>query len=192
MKGRVTKYFDEKGYGFVKDERGSNRFFHISKVISMEEITQGSFVEFTPEENEKGLTCVGITVLTKNKPKFIALGEERIKLSNIKNYGIDHEIIEEVISEETIYLSTGGKAVRRVGGVLLGIAQAADHGLAGFFDGISKVNMGNSYTKQHLEDVKYPILYVTTYQENNFRFHQKYVDFDVQKKFDELDKLFCY
>src|SRR5690625_5986299 len=89
MRGRVIKYFQDKGYGFIKDETGNSRFFHITKVKELSEISEGSLVEFKPEETNKGLACIDIIVLNENKPIFIALGDVRSKLSNIKNYGLD-------------------------------------------------------------------------------------------------------
>src|SRR5690625_7578546 len=112
MRGRVIKYFQDKGYGFIKDETGNSRFFHITKVKELSEISEGSLVEFKPEETNKGLACIDIIVLNENKPIFIALGDVRIKLSNIKNYGLDVETIEELVSEEKIYYRS---EERRVG-----------------------------------------------------------------------------
>lgn len=43
MKGRVIKYFEEKAYGFVQDENGESRFFHISNVKELNEISKGNF-----------------------------------------------------------------------------------------------------------------------------------------------------
>jgi cold shock CspA family protein len=86
MKGRVIKYFDEKGYGFIKDENGDKRFFHISNVKGIDEITRGSLVKFSPSKNEKGLVCLDIEVL--KKPQFISVGNTNIKISNIKQFGV--------------------------------------------------------------------------------------------------------
>lgn len=38
MKAKVVKYFDEKGYGFVRDENGESRFFHISDVVDGKDV----------------------------------------------------------------------------------------------------------------------------------------------------------
>jgi cold shock CspA family protein len=88
MKGRVIKYFDEKGYGFIKDENEDKRFFHISNVKGIDEITRGSLVKFSPSKNEKGLICLDIEVLKEIKPQFISVGNTNIKISNIKQFGV--------------------------------------------------------------------------------------------------------
>src|SRR5690625_5163973 len=140
MQGRVFKYFQDKGYGFIKDENGNSRFFHITKVKELNDISEGSLVEFKPEETKKGLSCIDIAVLNENKPVFIVLGDNRIKLSNIKNYGLNYETIEEVISEETIHYSKGGKIGRRVGGSILTALGAISGGVAGAASIASEVN----------------------------------------------------
>jgi len=32
MKGIIVDYFEEKGFGFIKDENEDKRFFHISEI----------------------------------------------------------------------------------------------------------------------------------------------------------------
>jgi len=191
MKGRVFKYFQDKGYGFIKDENGESRFFHITKVNDLNEVSEGALVEFKPKETKKGLSCYDITILNENKPTFIALGDVRIKLSNIKNYGLDYETINEVVSEEKFYYTKGEKISNRVGGTLLGILGAATGGAEGAAALASKGKWGDHYVERTTEDIEYKILYITTYQGDNFRFHQKYVDFNIEDKMKELDHYFC-
>ncbi len=190
MRGKVIKYFDDKGYGFIKDEEGHNRFFHITKVKN-HTISVGNVVKFDPERTDKGLACVNITVLNDRRPTFIAFGDTRVKLSNNKSYGVDYETIEEVISEKEIQLSKGQRVGNRITGTVLGVIGAAASGPAGMVEMARKVSWGKSYTEVETGDVEYKILYVTTYQGDNFRFHEKHVDFDVQKKIDQLDTYFC-
>lgn len=90
MRGRVTNYLDDKGFGFVKDENGENRFFHISNVVGMNDITKGSLVEFSPSKNEKGLICLKINVVKRTKSNFISVGNTNIKVSNIKEFGVSY------------------------------------------------------------------------------------------------------
>src|SRR5690625_7935592 len=96
MRGRVIKYFQDKGYGFIKDETGNSRFFHITKVKELSEISEGSLVEFKPEETNKGLACIDIIVLNEYILIFLELGDARFKLSNIISYQLDIESLEEV------------------------------------------------------------------------------------------------
>jgi cold shock CspA family protein len=88
MKGRVTKYFEEKGYGFIEDENGESRFFHFSNVKGMDRLHTGSSVEFSPNQNNRGLICLDIDVLASKTPTFISVGNTNIKVSNIKQFGV--------------------------------------------------------------------------------------------------------
>lgn len=89
MKGKIIKYIEEKGYGFILDEEGSKRFFHISDTVTPLEIAEQQFVEFEPGETEKGLISKQISITdSQNKSGFIKLYGTNIKASNIKQFGI--------------------------------------------------------------------------------------------------------
>lgn len=91
MRGRIKRYFSDKGYGFIVGEDGVDYYFHISNVRTAVQITQGSIVEFdvVRVNDKKNDKAVNIKVAeVKNHPQFIQLGGTRVKLSNIKNYGI--------------------------------------------------------------------------------------------------------
>jgi cold shock CspA family protein len=91
--GRIKMFNSEKGYGFIISEDGEDRFFHVANVKSMELPCQGAFVSFTPSENEKGKEAKEIFVTEKEtRPGFISIGSERIKLSNIKDYGLQEKL----------------------------------------------------------------------------------------------------
>lgn len=47
MFGTVTKYFKEKGYGFIRGEDGNSYFIHISN-LQDEYIEKGYYVFFRP------------------------------------------------------------------------------------------------------------------------------------------------
>ena len=53
MNGRITRYFDNKGYGFIRGTDGEDYFFHISNILSGSP-AQGMQVNFTAAENDKG------------------------------------------------------------------------------------------------------------------------------------------
>lgn len=36
MNGTITTWFKDKGFGFIKDENGDNRYFHVIKVANPE------------------------------------------------------------------------------------------------------------------------------------------------------------
>lgn len=69
MQGVITKYFEEKGYGFITGENGENYFFHISQVENKSDLMNDVYaflcpslteencraVEFVPEPGNKGI-----------------------------------------------------------------------------------------------------------------------------------------
>lgn len=86
MKAIVIKFDRERGFGFLKDEKQENRFFHISNVIQKKEFLsllpdylysdwdgKCLVVEFTPDQNGKGLNAVNIS-LTNQKFNDISAG----------------------------------------------------------------------------------------------------------------------
>lgn len=76
MKGIITKYLEDKGFGFIKDENEEERFFHVNnlknKEIFLSNITDYYYttwierkcyvVSFNPTQNEKGLTASNIAL----------------------------------------------------------------------------------------------------------------------------------
>ena len=74
MKGVITTYFEEKGYGFIVDENEENRFFHINSIKNQKKFLKNisayinsdfyqnrSFIlSFTPSQNHEGLTAINI------------------------------------------------------------------------------------------------------------------------------------
>lgn len=52
MYGRVTRYFREKGYGFIHGEDGNTYFIHHSK-LNGEHIEKGYYVSFKPFQNDR-------------------------------------------------------------------------------------------------------------------------------------------
>lgn len=56
MRGQVVRKVEDKGFGFIRDEAGIERFFHRSAVrgCSFDQLRQGAQVLFTPEDGQKG------------------------------------------------------------------------------------------------------------------------------------------
>ena len=52
MYGRVTKYFHDRGYGFIKGEDGNTYFIHHSN-LKGEYIDPGYFVSFKPFQSDR-------------------------------------------------------------------------------------------------------------------------------------------
>ncbi|MDR2969179.1 MAG: cold shock domain-containing protein [Tannerellaceae bacterium] len=59
LQGRVDYFNPGKGYGFIKDISGMEKyFFHVSNAPA--EIAEGDMVTFEPERGEKGMNAVRI------------------------------------------------------------------------------------------------------------------------------------
>ncbi len=54
MNGTITTWFKDKGFGFIKDENGENRYFHVIKVANPDLIKKDAAVTFEPTTNNKG------------------------------------------------------------------------------------------------------------------------------------------
>ncbi len=54
--GTIARILLDKGFGFVRDERGTDYFFHRGSVRGavFELLREGQRVEFTVEESQKG------------------------------------------------------------------------------------------------------------------------------------------
>ncbi|MDR1602459.1 MAG: cold shock domain-containing protein [Tannerella sp.] len=61
FKGRVEYFNPDKGYGFIKDAAGTDKyFFHISSAPAS--ITEGNKVTFELERGKKGMNAINITL----------------------------------------------------------------------------------------------------------------------------------
>lgn len=169
MKGKIIKYMEDKGYGFILDENGLKRFFHISDTLSPLDIKIYQMVEFEPDENEKGLISKKIQIKnTENNNKFIIINNTNIKCSNIKQFGISTD--KDIFYKRTVG-GFFGLTEERVEIVKYeDLPRLALDVLPGGFNGIpqyhpnSKIKDTNGYTKI---EQPYDYLYITTYQGEN-------------------------
>lgn len=89
MRGRIKRFIEDKGYGFITGEDGQDYFFHISQVRDMVEIKNYMIVNFDIVDGKKGKNAVNIRVSEQNnRSKFINFGNTNIRLNNIKQYSI--------------------------------------------------------------------------------------------------------
>ena len=102
-------------------------------------------------------------------PKFVILGDTRIKLSNIKNYGIS-------VRERKEYKETS---------IAVDLVR---FGLNTFLEFLSSSGGGNS--EPATITIKYSVLYVTTYQGENYTFSEESSTVNIHEKLKELDKCF--
>jgi cold shock CspA family protein len=107
MKGTITTWFQDKGFGFIKDENGENRYFHVIKVANPELIKKDAAVTFEPTTNNKGLSAYAVKVVPESKYLYIA--GERLKLTSIKSYLVYSEEVpaDTRIDKENAVLSVG-------------------------------------------------------------------------------------
>jgi cold shock CspA family protein len=107
MNGTITTWFQDKGFGFIKDENGDNRYFHVIKVANPDLIKKDAAVTFEPTTNNKGLSAFAVKVIPDSKYIFIA--GERLKLTSIKSYVVysEEEPVDTRIDKENTVLSVG-------------------------------------------------------------------------------------
>lgn len=107
MNGTITTWFEEKGFGFIKDENGDNRYFHVIKVANPELIKKDAAVTFEPGTNNKGLSAYAVKVEPESKYIFIA--GERIKITSIKSFLAYSEEVpaDAKVDKENAVLSVG-------------------------------------------------------------------------------------
>lgn len=148
------------------------------------------------------------------RPTFIKLGNIRIKLSNIKNYGISYtsrerlkiiskEEFEKLKKEEQINNSKKRlnkiKRPKNIKEKILKKIPFRNIPTSEYQKSYEKYreeythryqNASAEYKKNYfeLENYSIPYLYITTYQNDNYKFHEDKVSFNVRDKMKELDK----
>lgn len=107
MNGTITTWFKEKGFGFIKDENGENRYFHVVKVDNPDLIKKDAAVTFEPTTNTKGPSAYAVKVIPESK--YIYIAGERLKLASVKSYLVysEEEPVETRIDKENTVLSVG-------------------------------------------------------------------------------------
>ncbi|MFT8210013.1 MAG: cold-shock protein [Symbiopectobacterium sp.] len=107
MNGTITTWFKDKGFGFIKDENGDNRYFHVIKVANPELIKKDAAVTFEPTTNNKGLSAYAVKVAPEIK--YIYIAGERIKLTSIKSHRVYSEEVpvDTRIDKDNAVLSVG-------------------------------------------------------------------------------------
>jgi cold shock protein len=63
--GTIARVLIDKGFGFIRDERGTEHFFHRSSVRNtvFELLREGQHVEFTVEDAGKGPRAGNVSLL---------------------------------------------------------------------------------------------------------------------------------
>ena len=62
MRGTVKWFSEQKGYGFVTTEDGTDYFVHYSRINmdGFKKLDEGDIVEFDVESEEKGIAAVDV------------------------------------------------------------------------------------------------------------------------------------
>ena len=176
MKGRIKMFNADKGFGFITGEDGNDYFAHVSKFVIAQDIHVGLFVEFEVGENDKGKFATKINAIESKKSTFIAFDDIRIKASNIKSYGISSEYLYfKKIYDEKFYEKGLGKMLGMVYNVWNG--KTSSQGV--------KTIYAADFKKYVSKEIEY--LYVTTYQNDNYKFYECNVSFDIREKMKEID-----
>ena len=107
MNGTIINWFKDKGFGFIKDENGDNRYFHVIKVANPDLIKKDAAVTFEPTTNNKGLSAYSVKVIPESK--YIYIAGERLKLTSIKSFLVfSEEVPADIrIDKENTVLSVG-------------------------------------------------------------------------------------
>lgn len=199
MTGKVKMYNEEKGYGFIVGEDSTDYFVHISAVSSAEPLYRGANVTFDPSENQKGKIAQNVFVIqaSANRPTFIQFGNVRVKLNNIKNYGIS-TCDAYYIKQYEWHKRDQKKEERKKSLLEYFFEPTGEYRWNGKTEYVSTDEeeaqriKGEKYywvDKVEIEKRQQNYLYITTYQGDNFQFVEKEADFDIFEKCKELD---CY
>jgi cold shock CspA family protein len=120
MNGTITTWFADKGFGFIKDENGDNRYFHVIKVSNPDLIKKDAAVTFEPTTNSKGLSAFAVKVIPESK--YIFIDGERHKITSIKSYLVyseeesaDAKVDKEVLSVKSLMGNIAPKSTAKSG-----------------------------------------------------------------------------
>lgn len=118
MNGTITTWFEDKGFGFIKDENGDNRYFHVIKVANPELIKKDAAVTFEPTTNNKGLSAFAVKVVPESK--YIFIDGARHKITSIKSYLVyseeesgDTKLDKEVLSVKSLMGNIAPKSIAK-------------------------------------------------------------------------------
>ena len=193
MKGRIKMFNTDKGFGFITGEDGNNYFAHISNFVIAQDIHIGLFVEFEAGENGKGKYATKINVIESKKPSFIAFDDIRIKTSNIKNYGISSEVFYFKKIYDKIPCENGlAKLLGCVDTVWNGETEKNGIKIEEFRNPKVTYTHNQGYKnylplREDYVEKTIEYLYVTTYQNDNYKFYECDVSFDIREKMKEID-----
>ena len=129
--------------------------------------------------------------------KFLRIGNTRVRVGNIKDYGIEYETFfyEKVYTKKAYSkLTWDGETVLideiRYLELELSSELRKTYKLVLDDNGVAKEMVGFIATLKDVLEKKCKYLYLTTYQNDTYVFYETDVDFDLEEKLNELDEIF--
>ncbi len=188
MRGIVKSFDSTKGYGFIYGNDESV-FFHKSQVIgSIDDVVTGCEVEYSIVHTSKGEQAEKVKIIQQeNRKQFIKVGNARIKISNIKNYGIAEDK-EEYYSELT-------ECMGRISEIELYLRDNPGEAYAfslrrTFQQQLNELERRKKELERMLEEIKdFEYLYITTYQGDNYKIYQHEVEYSIKEILEILDEM---
>ena len=92
MEGIIKNYNEQRGFGFIKMNNGKDIFFHITNWQSNELPQTNMLVSYSVAESEGKTYAFDVRCIGKRQ-SIVVLGNKRIKISNIKSYGISYVLV---------------------------------------------------------------------------------------------------
>lgn len=126
------------------------------------------------------------------KKKFITIGNERIKASNIKNYGISEESRLVIIKETRNYIKGKLTIIEEILYEAPSMITGDDYNLIEQFEVRNsllkeKPSLSFNGLSKNLESSKiYRYLYITTFTKDNYIFYE--YDYNIDQLLEELDE----
>ena len=114
MNGRIKILNSERAFGFISGEDGNDYYFRILSSGGTDLFKRGCPVTFIPDQAEKGLVAKNVQISKEilSRPQFMIFRGTRIRLNNIKSYGIvvgrgeyvyTYKECEKVVTKKTIF-----------------------------------------------------------------------------------------
>ncbi len=188
MTGVIKMFNEQRGFGFIYTD-GEDIFFHVRNLNPQGIFPEvGMDVRFDVVKNEKGDQAINLEIcMDTKKTKFIKFGNERIKASNIKSYGISNDS-----ANYLAMVKQRDESIHDWASLLLAHpynSVSAERSLENAEE--SKKALINSEAYELAMNNKLMYLYITTYQNDNYTFYQYNSEFDIYEKMDEIDEILC-
>lgn len=203
MEGKVKSYNWETGYGTILIRSGHLIAFHKS-IIRMGMPRWGSPVEVVVVDSEKGIIAKEVFVKAEAEANAcIKLGDIRIRLRNIIDYGIETEVAyyQKVYEKEEVRhllwrFTPKSRYIHK--GRLMEIPESTMKSLK---DGTARQRIVSHYgitdavtlavTDDLVTNPERKYLYIVTIEDKYYKFKSDKVDFDLTAIYTQIDEFFA-